>query len=256
MGKIGRVFAVVAASLLTGIAAASAAADKETQATLRLINPEIFLKGIRIKHIVATLDGVEFGGCWADRRQPGNVCVKPQPISAGPHVLELLLDPLTSTYFRWVDKFNASLSGEWTLDLKGLTVDGANTSDYFTVAQGAVLVGGCHVALAQLAALPSCTLDQFAALAPAFAKTLKVCARGTPRSERGAAATALSAIVDNHFDLDIARCYTRAELEELPNLAPICAAPMCRGRSCAAPTSPAPISKDRKAATRNSMAPI
>lgn len=216
VGKIGCVLVVVAAGLLTGVAVGSAAAAKETQATLRLVNPEIFLNGIRIKHVVATLDGADFGGCWADRRQPGNVCIKPQPISAGPHVLELFLDPLTSTYFRWVDKFNAGLSGEWTLDLKGLTIDGANTSDYFTVARESAPLGECHAALAHLAALPSCTLDQFAALAPAFAKTLKVCARGVPRGERDAAGVASSAIVDNHFALDIARCYTGAELKELP----------------------------------------
>jgi hypothetical protein len=216
VGKIGCVLVVVAVGLFTGMAVGRAAAAKETQATLRLVNPEIFLNGIRIKHVVATLDGADFGGCWADRRQPGNVCIKPQPISAGPHVLELLLDPLTSTYFRWVHKFNAGLSGEWTLDLQGLAVDGANTSDYFTVARESTPLGECHAALAHLAAQPSCTLDQFAALAPAFAKTLKVCARGIPSAKRDAAASAFSAVVDNHFDLDIARCYTREELKELP----------------------------------------
>jgi uncharacterized protein YjbI with pentapeptide repeats len=217
MGKIGCVFIVVGASLVTGMAAGSAAAAEDTQATLRFINPEIFLKGIRIKHIVATLDGQDFGGCWYDQREPGNVCIKPQAISAGPHVLEVLLDPLLSTYFTWVDKFNADVSGAWTLDLQGITVDGEKkTGDYFTVAQGSAPVGECHAALAHLAALPSCTLDQFEALAPAFAKTLKVCARGIPRAERAAAASAFSAAVDNHFDLDVARCYTRAEIKELP----------------------------------------
>jgi hypothetical protein len=104
------VFAVVAAVAITGIAGPAAAEDNG--GTLRLINPEIFLKGIRIKHIVATLDGADFGGCWADRRQPNNVCIRPQPISAGPHVLEILLDPLTSTYFTWVHKFNAAMSAK------------------------------------------------------------------------------------------------------------------------------------------------
>ena len=72
-------FAIVAAVAFTGIAGPAAAEDNG--GTLRLINPEIFLKDIRIKHIVATLDGADFGGCWADRRQPNNLCIKPQPIS-------------------------------------------------------------------------------------------------------------------------------------------------------------------------------
>jgi hypothetical protein len=209
------VFAVVAAVAITGIAGPAAAEDNG--GTLRLINPEIFLKGIRIKHIVATLDGADFGGCWADRRQPNNVCIRPQPISAGPHVLEILLDPLTSTYFTWVHKFNTAMSGDWTLDLQGVATDGADTSAYFTEAHSAVPVEGCRAALERLAALPSCTLDELSALAPELTKARNACARGIPRAPKDAASAAFSAVVDNHFDLDAARCYTQAEMKELPS---------------------------------------
>jgi hypothetical protein len=212
---ISFLFAVVAAVAFIGIAGPAAAEDNG--ATLRMINPEIFPKGIRIKHIVATLDGADFGGCWADRRQPNNVCIKPQPISAGPHVLEILLDPLTSTYFTWVHKFNAAMGGDWTLDLQGTGTDGADTSDYFTVAHSAVPVEGCRAALERLAALPSSTLDELSALAPALTKTRNACARGIPRASKEAASAAFSAVVDNHFDLDAGRCYTQAEIKELPS---------------------------------------
>jgi len=148
---ISFLFAVVAAVAFIGIAGPAAAEDNG--ATLRMINPEIFLKGIRIKHIVATLDGAELGGCWADRRQPNNLCIKPQPISAGPHVLEILLDPLTSTYFTWVHKFNAAMSGDWTLDLQGVaerfcaTAGNARSAPRptaFTIARASIVCSHCE----------------------------------------------------------------------------------------------------------------
>jgi hypothetical protein len=67
MPKVAGIFAVLLAFLFAGLMSAPALAA-EKSATLRLINPEIFLKGMRIKHIVATLDGASFGDCWGDRR--------------------------------------------------------------------------------------------------------------------------------------------------------------------------------------------
>ena len=97
MGRIAGIFVILAATIVAALACAPADAAPEKHATLRLINPEIFLNGMRIKHIVATLDGRTFGDCWAYRRQPGDICIKPQTIAPGPHVLELMLDPLSST---------------------------------------------------------------------------------------------------------------------------------------------------------------
>lgn len=212
MRKLAGIFAILSAFFLA--AGPSIAADK--QATLRLINPQIFLKGMRIKHIVATLDGREFGDCWGDRRQPGDVCIKPQPIAPGPHILELLLDPLASTYFQSVDKFTVGMNGEWTLDLKGLAADGAKTSDYLTLFQGLQPVEGCRAALERLASMASCTTDEFGALGPAFAEALGQCGKDVPEGDKEAIATAFSAIVDNHFSLELARCYRRVEIEKLP----------------------------------------
>lgn len=212
MRKLAGIFAILPAFFLA--AGPSIAAEK--QATLRLINPEIFLKGMRIKHIVATLDGREFGDCWGDRRQPGNVCIKPQPIAPGPHILELRLDPLASTYFQSVDRFTAGMNGEWTLDLKGLAADGAKASDYLTLFQGLQPVEGCRAALERLASMPSCTTDEFGALGPAFAEALGQCGKDVPEGDKEAIGTAFSAIVDNHFSLELARCYRRVEIEKLP----------------------------------------
>lgn len=86
----------------------------------------------------------------------------------------------------------------------------------FTVARSAVPVEDCRAALERLAALSSCTLDELGALAPALAKARNACARGIPLAGRDAAA-AFSAVVDNHFNLDAARCYTQAEIKELPS---------------------------------------
>jgi len=215
MGRIAGIFVILGAVIVAAAGGApSLAAEK--RATLRLINPEIFLNGMRIKHVVATLDGRDFGDCWADRRQPGDVCIRPQPIEPGPHILELTLDPLATTYFRSVDKFNAGMNGEWTLDIKGLAVDGAKTGDYLTLFQGLQPVEGCRAALERLASMSSCTLDEVGALGPAFAEALGQCAKGASDSDKDAIEAALSAVLDNHFDLDMARCYTRAEIEKLP----------------------------------------
>jgi uncharacterized protein YjbI with pentapeptide repeats len=215
MGRIAGFFVILAAAVVTALASAPAMAA-EKQATLRLINPEIFLNGMRIKHIVATLDGRTFGDCWGDRRQPGNVCIKPQTIAPGPHILELLLDPLASTYFQSVDKFTVGMSGEWTLDLKGLTADGAKTGDYLTLFQGLQPVEGCRAALEHLASLSSCTTEEFGGLGPVFAQALGQCAKAVPEKDKEAIGAAVSAVIDNHFDLDLARCHTRKEIEKLP----------------------------------------
>jgi uncharacterized protein YjbI with pentapeptide repeats len=215
MGKNRGIFVILAVFLLAAVVDAPASAA-EKRATLRLINPEIFLKDVRIKHIVATLDGYAFGDCWADRRQPNNVCIKPRPIEPGPHILELLLDPLATTYFQSVDKFTAGMSGEWTLDLKGLTVDSAKTEDYLTQIQGPAPVQSCRAALGRLASRPSCTAAEFGALEPALAETRGACAKGVPDSDKDAAAADFAAVVDSHFRLDLPRCYTRAEIRKLP----------------------------------------
>jgi uncharacterized protein YjbI with pentapeptide repeats len=215
MGRMAGIFVILAAVVVAGAGCAPAMAAAK-RATLRLINPEIFLNGMRIKHIVATLDGRDFGECWGDRRQPGNVCIKPQPIAPGPHVLELVLDPLATTYFHSVDQFTVGLSGEWTLDLKGLAVDGAKTGDYLTLLQGLQPVEGCRAALERLASMSSCTIDEFGALGPAFAEALGQCGKSVPDADKDAIEAAFSGIVDNHFSLELARCRPRAEIEKLP----------------------------------------
>jgi hypothetical protein len=215
MARIVGIFVILGAAVVAALCSAPVRAA-ENRATLRLINPEIFVKGTRIKHIVATLDGRDFGDCWGDRRQPSNVCIKAQPIAPGPHVLELVLDPIATTYFRSVDKFNAGMSGEWTLDLKSLAVDGAKTSDYLTLFQGRQPIEGCRAALERLASMSSCTIDEFGALGPAFAEALGQCSKEIPEADQDAIVAALPAVIDNHFSLEITRCYPRAEIAKLP----------------------------------------
>jgi uncharacterized protein YjbI with pentapeptide repeats len=215
MARIASIFLILAAAVVAALGSVPALAA-EKRATLRLINPEISVNGMRIKHIVAMLDGRDFGECWGDRRQPGDVCIKSRPIEPGPHVLELVLDPIATTYFRSVDTFNAGMNGEWTLDLKGLAVDGAKTSDYLSLFQGLQPVEGCRAALERLASMSSCTIDEFGALGPAFAEALGQCGKSVPDGGKDEIEAAFSAVVDNHFSLDLARCRPRAEIEKLP----------------------------------------
>jgi uncharacterized protein YjbI with pentapeptide repeats len=196
-----------------GMFSAAARADDKS-ATLSLINPGIEIKGIRIKRITATLDGRNLGGCTADQRQPGNVCIKPAEIHPGPHVLEILLDPLTSSYFTSVDKFVAGTTGDWVLDLQGLTVADAKTSDYLTVKGSLTAADGCLAALERVATLSSCTPSGIGALGPKLGEAARACSGN--RGKGDAVVHALGETIDAHFSLSVSQCYTSAERKKLP----------------------------------------
>jgi uncharacterized protein YjbI with pentapeptide repeats len=205
---------VLGSLVATGMLSAPVRAE-DKPATLSLINPGIELKGVKIKRITATLDGRNFGGCTADQRQPGNVCIKPGEIHSGPHVLEILLDPQTSAYFTSVDKFVAGTTGDWVLDLQGLTVADAKTSDYLTVKAPLAPADGCLAALERVATSSSCTLSGISALGPKLGEAARACSGG--KHGRGDAVVhALDEIIDDHFGLSVGQCHTSAERKKLP----------------------------------------
>jgi uncharacterized protein YjbI with pentapeptide repeats len=214
--RIERRSAVAAAiAAVAGMVAAPLVRAEDKAASLSLVNPGpgIVLNDLPIKRIVATLDGATFGRCNADRRQPGNVCIKATEIHSGPHVLEVLLDPLSSTYFTSVVKFTAGMTGDWVFDLKAMAVPDAKESDYLTVHERLAAVDGCVPALARVTTLSSCSLAGVGALAPALVEAAAACNR-TARGD--AAVNALSEIIDDHFGLTPGRCYTKAERKKLP----------------------------------------
>jgi uncharacterized protein YjbI with pentapeptide repeats len=162
---------------------------------------------------VATLDGADFGQCNADRRQPGNICIKAKEIHSGPHVLELLLDPLSSSYFTSVVKFTAGMTGDWVFDLKAVALSDAKDSDYFAVHERLAAIDGCDRALARVTALSSCSLDSVGALAPALVRAAAAC---SATAKNDAAVNALAEIVDDHFGLTAGQCCAKAERKTLP----------------------------------------
>lgn len=163
----------------------------DDSATVSIINPAIEINGVKIKRISAKLDGYNLGSCDTDRPAKGNVCVKPHEISAGPHVLELILDPLTTSFFRASLKFTAGGQGDWVLDAQGLTVAGATQNQYFAMKGGHLApVAGCAAALQRAAATLSCTVANLGAVAKALSEAAGECIEKI--DDHDAASTALT----------------------------------------------------------------
>ncbi|HEY6335647.1 MAG TPA: hypothetical protein VI113_07145, partial [Alphaproteobacteria bacterium] len=213
LGAISAAALAVVASLC--VAAPSVSWADGSAATLTLVNPIAELNGVKIESISATLDGDDFGGCNAERRQLFNTCVKAQEIQSGPHVLAVVLnsgsnaDPAT-----FVVKFTAGLTGKWVFDIKGSTATNARESDYFHESAGSVSAEGCLASLGRISRIPSCTLAGMDALAPALSQAAAACKDAAVEDD--GVERALTEIGENLFSVKVDQCYAPAKLAKLP----------------------------------------
>jgi hypothetical protein len=196
------------------LAGASAAAAEET-ATLAAINPPAMIKNLKIMTTALALDGSDFGHCGEGRSVKDGVCITPRAIAPGPHVLEIVFSPFSSTYFRGTVKFTAGMRGDFVLDLAKLaTGDGEST--YLQLHGALAPVEGCIPAIEGVAGLSSCSGEGLGAVAAAFLDAARACSTGDV--DHDALERALAAALAVHFKLDIHRCYDGAELKRLPGI--------------------------------------
>jgi len=202
----------VLALILAGV---SSAVAEDKKATFAAINPPAVVKNLKIEVTGLTLDGAPLGRCDDVRRLKNGVCLKPQPIGPGPHVVEVTLEPFSSTYFRGVFKFTAGVRGDFVLDLAKFAM--SDQQDEYLQLHGSLApVEGCIPTVERIASLSSCGSDGLDEVSQAFLDAARACGNG--KADHDALERALAQALAVHFKLDIHRCYDAASLERLPGV--------------------------------------
>lgn len=212
---IDRFPAVILIAILSWCATAAPASAADDAATLSVINPAPEINGVKIKHITVTLDSYGFGDCWLDRPLKDAICIEAREIEAGPHKVELILDPLKQSFFRASVAFTSGVRGDWVLDVRKMVIAGARQDDYLVMQGKLAPVEGCVPALERIAALSSCKSDGLKDVAEAFIEASGGC-RSVAPAERDAVAGALVGAFDVHFGLRLEQCYEARQIERLP----------------------------------------
>ncbi len=206
--------------VLAGVSPALAqnqdADEDAASATLTIINPPSEISGVAIKRVTVSLDQSPFGGCDLGSAKARAVCVKPREIDPGPHVIEIIFDPLTSRFFKGSLSFTAGARGPWVLDLAKMA-GGAPDSEALSVTAKLAPVEGCAPALERIAALPSCTAAGLEAVVRAFGEAASQCRRRDVSLADAQVGEALVNSLVVHFFLDIEQCYSADQLKKLPH---------------------------------------